>query len=191
MRRRIVTATLGLVLALVWAMAFLYQRHNVEFLMAVFVANAPIVIKVSSLWSVLQIWIPAMLILPVAVTSIAVMFGAKRMVRVFRVLVATSAILSVGILVLYAAVAAPNVAHGGPALLPNPRIQYELFVALGTLGLQTVLLALCRRAGSDDKGGVMRFSAPSGKDQKPNEAQPSSRDPRLAELAAPPFAARG
>ncbi|HLG59167.1 MAG TPA: hypothetical protein VI485_27745 [Vicinamibacterales bacterium] len=173
-------------------MAFLYQRHNVDFLMAIFVADAPIAIKVSSLWSVLQIWITAVLVLPVAATSIGMMLGAKHMVRVFRVAVAASAVLSVGVLVIYAALAAPRVAGGGPVLLPNPRIHYELLVALGTLGLQIALLALCRRSGSNEMGGVLTSSAPSDKDQKPNKArQPSSRDPRLAKLPAPPFATRG
>jgi len=192
MRLRIVTGTLGLVLALVWAMAFLYQRHNVDFLMAVFVADAPIAIKVSSLWSVLQVWTTAVLVLPVAATSIGVMLGAKHMVRVFRFAVAASVVLSVGVLVIYAALAAPRVAGGGPILLPNPRIYYELLVALGTLGLQIVLLALFRRSGSNDRGEALRSSAASDESQKPNQAlQPSSRDPQLAAMPAPPFAARG
>jgi hypothetical protein len=155
MRLRIVMGTLGLLLAVVWAMAFLYQRNNVDFLMAVFWADAPTAVRVSSLWSVLQIWITALLVLPVAATSIGTMFGSRRMVRVLRVGVATSAVLSLGILVIYAGMAVPRVAGGGPVVPANPRIYYELLVALGTLGLQIVLLVLFRRFGNDS-GGALR-----------------------------------
>jgi hypothetical protein len=183
--------TLGLVLALVWAMAFLYQRNNVSFLMAMFLADAPTGVRISSLWSMVQIWLTALLVLPIAATSIGTMFGAKSMVRVLRLAVAIGVVLSVGILVIYASVAAPRVAGGGPIILANPRIYYELLVALGTLGLQVVLLALFRRSGSDTDG-ALRTSLASDETQKPNKAlQPSSGDPQLAALATPPCAARG
>jgi hypothetical protein len=92
MKLRIVTGTFGVILAVVWAMAFLYQRNNVDFLMAVFVADAaPTGIRISSLWSVLQIWIPALLVLPVVAASIGTMFAARPMVRVLRIAVATGA----------------------------------------------------------------------------------------------------
>ena len=190
--RSMMAGTLGLLLALVWAMAFLYQRHNLDFLMAAFVAaDAPAAVKVSSLWSVLQIVTTALLVLPVAVASIGTMFGGRSMVRVLRVAVAASAFLSAGILVIYAGFAVPRVVSGGPALLGNSRIYVELLVALGTLGLQIVLLSLCRASGSDTPG-ALKPSLASDEGQKPNEAlPPSSRDAQLAALPVPPLAARG
>ena len=191
MRLRIVMGTFGLILAVVWAMAFLYQRDNVDFLMAVFVADAPTAIRISSLWSMLQVWITALLVLPVVAASIGTMFAVRPMVRVLRIAVATGAVLSLGVLVIFAGVAAPRVAGGGPVLLANPRIYYELLVALSTLGLQIVLLVLLRRFGSHT-GSAFGASAASDESQKPNKAlQPSSRDPQLAAIPAPPFAARG
>jgi len=149
--RTIATGILGLTLALVWAMAFLYQRHNVDFLTAMMLADSPAAVKLSSLWSLLQIWIPTLLVIPVAAASVGAMFGVRQMVRGLRIAVTAGAVLSLGILVIYAGIAAPRVAGGEHFLLDNPRIRYELLVALGTLGLQLVLLALSRRSrGSDD-----------------------------------------
>jgi hypothetical protein len=149
-------------------------------------------VKVSSLWSVLQIVTTALLVLPVAAASIGAMFGASSMVRVLRVAVAASAFLSAGILVIYAGFAVPRVVSGGPALLGNPRIYVELLVALGTLGLQIVLLSLSRASGSNDAPGALKPSMTSDEGQKPNGAlPPSSRDAQLADLPVPPLAARG
>ena len=187
--RMIVTGTLGLILALVWAMAFLYQRSNVDFPMNLVVADAPAAVRVTSFWEVFQIWATALLVLPVAAASLGTMLGGRTPLRMLRVAVAASAVLSAGVLVIYAGWA---VASGGPVLLANPRIYYELLVALGTLGLQIVLLLLSRGSGTNDAAGALRSSAANGENQKPNQAlQPSSRDPQLAALPAPPVAARG
>jgi uncharacterized RDD family membrane protein YckC len=117
------------------------------------------------------------------VASIGTMFGARPMVRMLRVAVAASALLSAGILVIYAGFAAPRVATGGPLLLGNPRIYFELLVALGTLGLQIVLLSLCRASGSNGTHAAMKASSASDESQKANEVLPlSNRDPQLAAL---------
>lgn len=150
MGRHILTGTIGLLLAVVWAMAFLYQRHNVDFLLTVMSADAPAVLRISSLWSLLQIAIPALLVLPVAEISVAMMFGARPFVRVFRVAIITSAVLSVGVLVGQTGFAVFRVSAGQPAFLPNPTITNELLFALVTLGLQFALLALLQTPGNDD-----------------------------------------
>ena len=181
--RMIATGSFGLVLALVWAMAFAYQGHNVEFLTTMMLADSPLAVKLSSLWSVLQIWIPALLVIPVAAASVGAMFGIRPMVRVLRIAAGAGAVLSVGILMIYAGLAVPRVAGGGPILLDNPRIRYELLVAVGTLCLQLILLALCRRSGSSDRRSLV--SSPSARDwthtpdQTPNA---SSGDSQLAAL---------
>jgi hypothetical protein len=187
MRLRVVMGTLGLILALVWAMAFLYQRNNVDFLMAMFWADAPTAVRVSSLWSALQIWITALLVLPVAATSIGTMFGARRMVRVLRIGVATSAVLSVGVLVIYTGMAVPRVAGGGPVVPANPRIYYELLVALGTLGLQIVLLVLFWRFGNRTGGALRTAEETDGGPKSDEPLQPSSRDSQRAALPPRPF----
>jgi hypothetical protein len=151
----IVIGTLGLVLALVWAMAFLYQRHNLELLMGMLSADAPFSVRISSLWSLLQMWATAILAIPVAAMSIGTMFGARPIVRTLRLAVAATAVLSVGTLVIFVALATPTIVRGGLVFLTNPRIYYELVVALGTLGLQLVVLALCRKSSGDDAGDVL------------------------------------
>jgi hypothetical protein len=172
--RRIVAGTLGLVLALVWAMAFLYQRSNVAFLMAVAIADAPLAVRASSLWSVLQIWTTALLALPVALMSIAAMCGGRSVIRVLRITVVVSAVVSAGVLLFYAGFAVPSVVSGRPGLLANPRIHYEVLVALATLGLQLALLALWRRADGHD-GDVAVDSGISNQGDKAKEAvQPFS-----------------
>jgi len=166
MGRNILTGTLGLLLAVVWAMAFLYQRHNVDFLLTVMSADAPAVLRLSSLWSLLQIGIPTLLVLPVAEVSVAMMFGARPLLRALRVALVTTAVLSVGVLLSNAGFAVARIADGGPALLPNPTINNELLAAVVTLGLQVALLALLRTPGNDD----------------------THLDPQLATLPAPPVA---
>ena len=181
--RMIATGTLGVVLAVVWAMSFLYQRHNVDFLTAMFLADSPVVLKVSSLWSVLQIWIPALLVIPVTAASVGAMFGVRAMVRVLRIAAAASAVLSLGILLIYAGLSAPGVAGGGPLLIDNPQIRYELLVAAGTLGMQLVLLALCRRSGSNDRASLVSSPSAGDQNQMPDRTrEPSSGDPQLAAL---------
>jgi hypothetical protein len=161
--RRIVAGTLGLVLALVWAMSFVYQRSNVGFLMAVVIADAPLAVRAASLWSVLQIWTTALLALPVASMSIVAMCGGRSVIRVLRVMVVVSAVVSAGVLLFYAGFAVPSVVSGGPGLLANPRIYSEVLVALATLGLQFALLALWRRAdGNDGDVAVVRPLSPAG-----------------------------
>ena len=166
--RMIATGTLGVVLAVVWAMSFLYQRHNVDFLTAMFLADSPVVLKVSSLWSVLQIWIPALLVIPVTAASVGAMFGVRAMVRVLRIAAAAGAV---------------RVDGGGPLLIDNPQIRYELLVAAGTLGMQLVLLALCRRSGSNDRASLVSSPSAGDQNQMPDRTrEPSSGDPQLAAL---------
>lgn len=180
--RLIVTGALGLVLALVWAMAFFYQRHNVATLMAMVFADSPLALKVSSLWSVLQIWINALLIVPVLATGIGAMLGARPMVRVLRVAVVAGVVLNVGVLVINALLAFAN---GEAVLVANPRVYYEVLVALGTLGLQVVLLALCRQSLRNDSGGAVTSSSASEQREEPNKTlPPSNNEPKLAALPA-------
>jgi hypothetical protein len=192
MGRHILTGTLGLLLAVVWGMAFFYQRHNVDFLLAVMSADAPAALRVSSFWSLLQIWIPALLVLPVAEISVAMMFGARPLFRAYRVAVATSAVLSVGTLVSQAAFAAVRVSAGHPVFLPNPTINNELLIALVTLGLQLALLTLLRTSGNLDTRQGSSVSRGSDDRTKPGSTARSSHlNPRRASMPTSPLATRG
>jgi hypothetical protein len=187
----IVSGTLGLVLALVWAMAFLYQRDSVSLLMAMVVANSPIAVKISNLWSVLQTWIPAVLAIPVAALSIGTMLGARLAAGALRVALVATAVLSAGTLVIYASLAAPRAIAGGPILLANPRINYELLVAAVTLGLQIALLVLHRRIGRNDAGSD-EASLANSRTQKPNKPlQPTSGTDNRGRFERAVSAARG
>jgi len=187
MKRRIMTGTVGVVLALVWAMAFLYQRHNVSSLMSIAAADAPIPFRLSSLWSVLQIWIPALLVGPVVVMSVGTMVGNRFLTRVLRIPVAVTAVLSAGLLLI--ALATPGVAFGGHHLLANPRLFYELLVAGGTLGLQIIILILGGR--HDRHEAQMAVGVTSDESQNPDKPpQPTSRDTQRAALPASAGAAR-
>jgi hypothetical protein len=175
-RRMIVAGTLGLVLALVWAMAFLYQRHNVNLLMAMLRAEAPPSVRISSFWSLFQIGTTALLAIPVAATSIGTMAGARPMVRMLRLAAGSTAVLSVGTLLIFAGLATRTVARGGGLdLLANPRIYYELLVALSTLGLQAVVLVLCRRSSGNDPGGDLKWTAASDGNPTPDKSIEPSR----------------
>jgi hypothetical protein len=109
-------------------LAFVYQRHNVGLLTGWVTADAPITLRASSAWSLLQIWITALLAMPVALASVATMFGAESMRRLLGLSLATGATMSAGVLTIHAVLAVPRVADGGPFLLANPRITYELAV---------------------------------------------------------------
>lgn len=146
--RLIVTGALGLLLALVWTMSFLYQRASLGFLVGVVQGNAPLGVTAAALWSVLQIWISGLLVLPVVLTSAGAMLGVPIMIRALRIMAAVGAVLSAGVLVIFAALSVLGIT--GPWLLNNPRIYYELLVAAGTLALQVALLMSSPRKGSDD-----------------------------------------
>ena len=186
MGRHILTGTLCLLLAVVWAMAFLYQRNNVGFLMNVsLAADAPAVFRLTSIWSLLQIWIPALLVLPVAIISVWTMFGAKPVARLLRVGVAVTAILSIGVLVGQAGYAAVRVSAGQPASLPNPTINNELLFALVTLGLQLSVLALLRTPGSNNdlQRGSSVARASDNRQTSDSAPRTSHLDSRLGHVA--------
>lgn len=186
----ILTGILGLALALVWTMSFLYQRDNAGFLIGMAsAAEAPVVLRMAYLWSVLQIWIPALLALPVAVVSVGAMLGVKSMRRALRIAVAVGAVLSAGVLLLSVAFAIPRVMAGEPMFLPNPRISAEILAALVTLGIQLVLLALYRRMDGDSGDVAINGAAHNHRDVA--DAPPrSTRQSELVALPAPPAAAR-
>ena len=189
--RLIATGTLGLALALVWTTYFVFQRANLAFLMnVVSAADAPAAIRVTSLWSLMQIWMPTLLALPMAVMSIAAMLGVTRMLRLLRRVAVFGAVLSAGVLLLFAASAVPKLAAGDSLLLANTRIYAELLVALVSLGLQMMVVALCRRIDTDSSDTSVTKLV-SDVRHKTGASQPTSRrDPQLTALPAHRFAAR-
>lgn len=189
--RLIATGTLGLALALVWTTSFVFQRLNIAFLMNVASAtDAPIAVRVAALSSLVQLWIPTLLALPVAALSIAAMLRVTSPIRLLRPVVVLSAALSVGALLLFAALAIPRVAAGESLLLPNPRIYAELLVALASLGLQIMLLALFKQIDTDNSGTSVAGLATDSRRKADSSLLTSGRDPQLAALPTQPIAAR-
>ena len=190
--KRIVIGTLGLLMALVWSMALVYQRHNLDLLGAMLVAASPVYpVKVSSLWSLLQLGATGLLTLPVVGASIAALLGARSALRVLRAVTGLSAVLSLGTLLIYATMIVPIVFAGGPLLPFGPGINYELLAAACALGIQIVILALLKRSGIDDTDGVVNPRLTTDGGQMPNTAlQPTRRDPQLTALPSSAITSR-
>ena len=162
--RRIAIGVLGLVLAVIWAAAYLYQQHNVAQLWRMLTLSPPLhPIKVSSGWSLLQLAIPSLLVIPIVAASIAALLGAVRALRLLRLIALLCTVISAGTLIIYAVTVAPDVLAGRPLLPYGPRINYEMLTAVCTLALQIGLLALLktpRKERPNDRWRHLRHARP-------------------------------
>jgi hypothetical protein len=162
--RRLAIGVLGLVLAVIWSAAYLYQQHNASQLWRMLTLSPPFhPIKVSSGWSLLQLAIPSLLAIPIAAASIAALLGGARALRLLRVIALLCTAISSGTLLIYAVTVAPGVVAGRPLLPYGPRINYEMLTAACTLVLQVGLLALLRTPrteGPNDRWRHLRHARP-------------------------------
>lgn len=186
--RTIVVGTLGLFLVLVWAMALVYQRHHVDYVVAAATASRFVDLRVASFWSLLQLGVSALLVVPLILASVGAMLGLRLTFSVLRTVARLSAVLSLGTFVTYGIMVAPIVARGGPLLPFGGRYNYELLAAGCALVLQSALLVLLRSTRDPGQGFK---SAASLEGHPPREApQPPGRDLRLTTNHRP-LVARG
>jgi hypothetical protein len=180
--KRLVVGILGLSLALIWSMSLLYQQHSIDSFVRFLVSSrVPLFLRFSSLWSLGGIALAALLVVPVVSASIAVMLGTQPAARMLRVMAVVSGVASLGTLLIYASLTLPRVLSGGPFLLGNEQVTYELLAAACALGLQMMLMVLLRRSGTDDtRRHLVPLTAPEAVHAEP---PPSSHDSQLSGLS--------
>ncbi len=181
--KRLVVGILGLTLALMWSMSLLYQQHSIDgFVRFLSSSQAPLLLRISSLWSLGSLALTALLVIPVVGASVAVMLGTQSASRMLRVIAIVSVVASVGTLLIYTSLVLPRVLSGGSFLLGNPQVSYELLAAGCALAVQMTLLVLLRRSGTDDTRRDLASVTPPDRAVHA-EPPPSSHDSQLSGLS--------
>jgi len=148
--RRLLPGALGLLLATTWAMAGIYQQHNIPHLFDILRSAAPLYpIKASLGWSLIDVLVTALLILPMVIASVGCLFGTKRAPSFLRAFVVIGLVVSVGTVLNYVQMVAPVVSVGGPLFPYEQWVNLELAAALIALVIQLALIHLLRRTPNE------------------------------------------
>lgn len=144
--RSLALGTLGLLQAVLGLMVLAFQ----------FAAVAPLVrfatdssmglaVNARSGWSLAQLVVIAAMLAPLAWASIGTLVGRSRAIAVLRACAAIGGACSAITVLLYAAMVAPYVADGGPALPLGPRANLEFLGAAVALALQLLILLVAHQ----------------------------------------------
>ncbi len=143
--RSLALGTMGLAVAVVWLMGLAFQFPALAPLVRFATdGSAGLVVNGRSAWSLIQLAVTALMLAPLAWASIAALVGTPRALAILRACAVVGGLCSAVTVLLFAAMIAPIVADGGPALPFGPRANVEFLSAAVALALQLLILLVAR-----------------------------------------------